>query len=97
MKKVTWTLLVLSLFSGGCMVSPEIPFAPYRPALGGDYYLQHEACGNETPYHLEDALVCEDACCIWEVEGVEGDFTCEEIWCCYAEECEWFFHYGECY
>jgi hypothetical protein len=31
------------------------------------------------------------------VEGVEGDFTCEEIWCCYAEECEWFFHYGECY
>ena len=81
----------------GCMISAEAEFAPYRPALGGDYYLQYEACGKPAPHQLEEALVCEDACCIWETSGADAVFTCEETWCCHAEECEWFFHYEECY
>tara|TARA_R110000824_G_scaffold11244_2_gene48688 strand:+ start:966 stop:1256 length:291 start_codon:yes stop_codon:yes gene_type:complete len=81
----------------GCMVSPEAEFIPYRPSLGGNFYLQYEACGNAPPHRLEDALVCEDACCIWELPGSSEMNICEETWCCHAEECEWFFHYEECY
>jgi hypothetical protein len=81
----------------GCEVYAPVEYSPYRPSLGGDYYLQYEACGQESPYALEDALVCEDACCIWASQDISNSLICEEIWCCDSNACEWFLHYEECY
>jgi hypothetical protein len=91
------SFLVLLALAAGCAYEEAPPYAPYRPSLGGDYYLQHEACGNETPWPLVDVLVCEEACCIWAQASPSGTFTCEETWCCHAEKCEWFLHYQDCY
>jgi hypothetical protein len=88
--------LLLSLVAA-CELGAETPYAPYRPSFGGDYYLQYEACGNDTPYPLEEALVCEEACCVWDWSAPRDSFICEETWCCHAEKCEWFLHYQECY
>ena len=81
----------------GCGSEDFNDYAPYRPNLGGDYYLQYEACGQAPPHLLEAALVCESACCIWAFERPNVNLTCEETWCCHADLCEWFFHYEECY
>ena len=89
--------LLIVLIASGCMVSPEAEFIPYRPSLGGNYYLQYEACGKPAPHPIKDALFCEEACCIWVTAGPVDTPSCEETWCCHAEEWEWFFHYEECY
>ena len=85
--------LAITLSCGGA----EEEYIPYRPDLGGNYYLQYAACGEATPYDLHDALVCEEACCIWAFSNAADIVTCEETWCCHTELCEWFFHYEECY
>ena len=55
--------LLIVLIASGCMVSPEAEFIPYRPSLGGNYYLQYEACGTPAPPQIEEAVFCEAARC----------------------------------
>lgn len=80
-----------------CEMGPPEAYTPYRPTMGGDYHLQYEACGATPPHPLDEVLVCEEACCVWAWDAPYESFVCEEMWCCHAEECEWFLHYQECY
>ena len=94
MKKL---LILLCLILIGCEIYGPAKYTPYRPDLGGYYELHYEVCENTMPYAVEYALLCDEACCIWETQSLSYGYICEEIWCCDSYSCEWFLHYEECY
>tara|TARA_R110002020_G_scaffold337210_3_gene552709 strand:+ start:644 stop:943 length:300 start_codon:yes stop_codon:yes gene_type:complete len=92
MKKL---LLLLCLILAGCEIYGSARYTPYRPSLDGHYELHFEVCEHTMPYAVEYALICDEACCIWE--AYYGGHICEETWCCDSYNCEWFLHYEDCY
>ena len=90
-------MLLICLLVSACEIYGTASYNPYRPDLGGHYELHHEVCEFTMPYAVEYALLCDEACCIWETQDIQYGYICEETWCCDAHNCEWFLHYEDCY